>query len=157
METEQLRRESMRIFFRIGSRMKTNFTMALQGMPRSEFFALHQIQEQARQQADENVRVQSLVRAFHTPASGVSRTLRVLEQKGYIERMADPGDRRKACVRLTGQGQKALDACFTRFCNSYDMLLQQLGEEKCLQMIAMMQDLEAALEAQNRMLKNEQP
>lgn len=156
METEQLRRESMRIFFRIGGQMKTNFTMALHGMPRSEFFALHQIREQARQQADGNVRVSNLVRVFHTPASGVSRTLRVLEQKGYIERMADPNDRRKACVHLTEQGQETLEACFIRFCSSFDMLLQQLGEEKCLHMIAMMQDLEAALETQNQMLKNGQ-
>lgn len=156
METEQLRRESMRIFFKIGGQMKTNFAMALHGMPRSEFFALHQIREQARQQTDGNVRVSDLVRFFHTPASGVSRTLRILEQKGYIERMADPNDRRKACVHLTEQGQRILDDCFTRFCASYDMLLQQFGEEKCLQMIAMMQDLEAALETQNRMLKNGQ-
>lgn len=156
METEQLRRESMRGFFRVSSRMKANFAMALNGMPRSEFFALHQIREQARRQADGRVRVAELVRFSRVPASAVSRTLGVLEHKGYVERTADQADRRKTYVCLTEQGQSVLEACCARFFASYDMLLQQLGEEKCLRIIAMMQELEAALELQSQMLKNGQ-
>jgi DNA-binding MarR family transcriptional regulator len=42
-------------------------------------------------------------------STSLTRILNSLEQQGYIERMADPKDKRKAIVHLTNKGKKHRD------------------------------------------------
>ena len=46
-----------------------------------------------------------LAEKLHTQNSAVSRTLKNLEDHGWICRMTDPKDRRNTCVALTESGE----------------------------------------------------
>ena len=109
------------------------------------FYLIHDL---AKKQGREEIWVSELVRRIHTPAPAVSRTLGSLEQKGYVRRAVDCADRRKTCVRVTPEGKGVLDGGFARFSDSCNGIFQTLGPDKSRQLIALLKELEAAMEAQ---------
>ena len=147
-ELDALRREVMRLFFSIGKQMKRRAAHALRGMPRMDFLTLYLIHDLAKKQGREEIWVSELVRRIHTPAPAVSRTLGSLEQKGYVRRAVDRADRRKTCMRVTPEGKAVLDGGFARFSDSCNGIFQALGPDKSRQLIALLKELEAAMEAQ---------
>ena len=134
----------MRLFFSIGKQMKRRAAHALRGMPRMDFLTLYLIHDLAKKQG----RVSERGRRIHTPAPAVSRTLGSLEQKGYVRRAVDRADRRKTCVRVTPEGKAVLDGGFARFSDSCNGIFQTLGPDKSRQLIALLKELEASMEAQ---------
>lgn len=64
-----------------------------------------------RRGRDGMIYVSELTTALNKPPPAVSRSLRLLEQDGLIERTVDPADRRKTVVRITPAGEKARRAC----------------------------------------------
>lgn len=75
------------------------------------------------------VKVSWLVKKSHVPASAVSRTLRTLEQKGFIERTVDKADRRNTFVSLTEAGfsiNREIDNIMEGFA---DAVFGNMGEE----------------------------
>lgn len=77
----------------------------------------------------EGVKVSWLVKKSHVPAPAVSRTLRTLEQKGFIERTVDKEDRRNTFVSLTEVGfsiNREIDNIMEGFA---DAVFGNMGEE----------------------------
>lgn len=75
------------------------------------------------------VKVSWLVKKSHVPAPAISRTLRSLEQKGFIERTADKEDRRNTFVSLTEAGaavNREIDSIMEGFA---DAVFGNMGEE----------------------------
>jgi DNA-binding MarR family transcriptional regulator len=62
----------------------------------------------------ESMRVSDLATCVELDASTVSRQIKQLEDKGIVERTADPADGRASLVRLTESGRELLVATFRR-------------------------------------------
>ncbi|MVU78694.1 MarR family transcriptional regulator [Nocardia sp. ET3-3] len=60
--------------------------------------------------ADEPMRLGELATRLDVEAPHVSRQIQRLEKAGYVERVADPGDRRAQLVRPTASGRSAVEA-----------------------------------------------
>jgi DNA-binding MarR family transcriptional regulator len=60
------------------------------------------------------MRVSDLAAKVELDASTVSRQIKQLEDKGLVERTADPADGRASLVRLTSQGEDTMHAAFQR-------------------------------------------
>lgn len=61
------------------------------------------------------VNVTSLSVSASLPLTTALRRLEVLEERGLVNRLEDPGDRRKTMVRLTGAGLGAMEAFFDHY------------------------------------------
>jgi DNA-binding MarR family transcriptional regulator len=64
--------------------------------------------------ATEALRVSDLACRVELDVSTVSRQIKHLEDKGYIERTADPDDGRASLVRLTDEGTSTMRAAMQR-------------------------------------------
>jgi DNA-binding MarR family transcriptional regulator len=64
--------------------------------------------------ASDGLRVSDLACRVGLDVSTVSRQIKHLEDKGYIERAADPDDRRASLVRLTDEGTSTMRAAMQR-------------------------------------------
>ena len=78
-------------------------------LPPGEFFLLSQIDENRKN--SETVNVSELAVRLDISAPAISRTLRHLEEKGYILRETDKTDRRNTFVLITDTGTDTLSAC----------------------------------------------
>ena len=71
-------------------------------LPRGEFMPLQTIYAYSlRNPGTKGIYVSELASQLKVSSPAVSRTLRSLETKGYIERSADKNDRRSTLIRLT--------------------------------------------------------
>jgi DNA-binding MarR family transcriptional regulator len=71
----------------------------------------------------------------------VSQLIDVLVNRGYLERQADPGDRRRVALELTARGQEALDAGV----RGLDVVDRQLQERVSREQIEAMRSVLIAL------------
>lgn len=70
-----------------------------------------------------------------------SQKLTVLVDKGYLERVGDPHDRRVCYVQLTAQGREVIEADFHKFLSRIDSALTELGNERAETLIDLMHSL----------------
>lgn len=85
-------------------------------------------------------------------APAVSRTLRSLEEKNYVERMVCEGDRRNVYVRVTEEGKEVLNECNRILSELLKSVTEKMGEEDMNRLIGYLNKLEqiAELEIEKR-------
>ena len=85
-------------------------------------------------------------------APAVSRTLRSLEEKNYVERMVCEGDRRNVYVRVTEEGKEVLNECNRILSELLKSVTEKMGEEDMNRLIDYLNKLEqtAELEIEKR-------
>ena len=85
-------------------------------------------------------------------APAVSRTLRSLEEKNYVERMVCEGDRRNVYVRVTEEGKEILNECNRILSELLKSVTEKMGEEDMNRLIGYLNKLEqtAELEIEKR-------
>lgn len=115
------------------------------GLPCGEFFMLHHI-ERLLQESPCGVQVSFLHQKTNMSMSAVSQLLRSLEKKDLILRTISPKDRRVILVTLTDKGQKICKNSHEEFKNYMSELISRFGEEKTRTLIALLKDLDVALE-----------
>jgi DNA-binding MarR family transcriptional regulator len=78
--------------------------------------------------ADGSLQLTQLAERLGMSDQGASKIVNEMEQRGYVERVADPTDRRAKQLRLTQRGQAALTAA-RRFHATYERrLARRLGD-----------------------------
>lgn len=89
---------------------KLNFASILPNISKSEFVALKCIamHDDGHQLRYEGIQVSKLVESLRVLPPAASRTLKSLEEKGYVERMISPSNRRSVYVKLTWAGRDIL-------------------------------------------------
>lgn len=89
---------------------KLNFSSILPGISKSEFVTLKCIAKHHSGYRDccDGIQISRLVEYLRVLPPAVSRTLRGLEEKGYVERIISLSNRRNAYVRLTQAGEDIL-------------------------------------------------
>lgn len=110
-----------------------------------EFCVLRMI-EKENSQEDHKLTPTSLNVLLGTKKPATSRMLAVLEQKSYVERIADKKDHRIYYLELTVSGRRVLDQERKDFQALMDRISQRLGEEEIEQMTKTLLHLSQILE-----------
>ncbi len=112
------------------------------GMPGPEFKMLQTIDALEKDPATEGkLRVSDLVRAMEIPAPLVSRTLKSMEEKGWIWRETDRNDRRSTLVLSTAEGREKKDEVCRRSQKLMDMVGERFGREKMATLEALFEEM----------------
>ncbi|WP_234122672.1 MarR family winged helix-turn-helix transcriptional regulator [Clostridium hydrogenum] len=70
---------------------------------------------------------------FKVTTARIANTLNSLEKKKFIERHADPDDRRKVIVHVTGEGRTAAENKYNEAVNGLKEMLMDLGEKDAVE------------------------
>ena len=118
-------------FFETGQMLRQfNFSAALGILPHSEMHVLGKIGEWIKEHGTGDVSLTDLTRKLEVSKPAVSRTLRNLENKGYIYRRVDEHDRRNTFVTLTEEGIKEMEHSMREICLYMDRALSHLTQEE---------------------------
>lgn len=77
---------------------------------------------------------------------GISQRITALEKLGYVERVANPHDRRVSAVQLTPVGTQLLEEACACVKQKLDAALETMGREKLDTLLFLLEDLTCALE-----------
>lgn len=77
---------------------------------------------------------------------GISQRITALEKLGYVERVANPHDRRVSAVQLTPVGTQLLEEACACVKQKLDAALETMGREKLDTLLSLLEDLTCALE-----------
>ena len=79
--------------------------------------------------------------------SRISKLISGLNQKGFIQKIADPEDSRTTLLRLTGQGQKKINEINNFLNETHQEVLRQMEPEQRLTMMTNLELLKASMES----------
>lgn len=126
---------------------KLKFGNMLTGVSEIEFKTMSAI---SRISMSGDVKVSDIARYLELSAPAVSRTMKALEEKEYIERQTDKQDRRNTFVKLTKKGEEQQKAWMKSFEEFSEAIFARLGDEKSNQLL---EDLEAFVKASKEEMK----
>lgn len=126
---------------------KLKFGNMLTGISEIEFKTMSAI---SRISMSGDVKVSDIARYLELSAPAVSRTMKSLEEKEYIERHTDKQDRRNTFVKLTKKGEEQQKAWMKSFEEFSEAIFARLGDEKSNQLL---EDLEAFIKASKEEMK----
>ena len=126
---------------------KLKFGNMLTGISEIEFKTMSAI---SRISMSGDVKVSDIARYLELSAPAVSRTMKSLEEKEYIERQTDKQDRRNTFVKLTKKGEEQQKAWMKSFEEFSEAIFARLGDEKSNQLL---EDLEAFVKASKEEMK----
>jgi len=89
----------------------------------------------------EGVKVGELVTHMHVTKSAISKMLRILEEKGFIERITDKKDRRNVYVVLSKEGQIAVSRIKVKGEAFTNDIINALGDEDASELIRILNKL----------------
>ena len=69
-----------------------------------------------------------------TPAA-VSQTIRIFEQKGWVERVRPAHDRRTVYIRVSDEGRNHMGECLEQMQQNLQSFITLLGEEDAAAMV----------------------
>lgn len=107
------------------SRLMITATTGIGNLDRSAYLLLHQIASRG------SAGVKVLAEDFRLDISTVSRQTTTLEQKGYVERIPDPSDRRSYSLQLTELGTRELAESTAARQTLVRSLLSNWTDEEC--------------------------
>ena len=81
---------------------------------------------------EHEVRQEDIVESLDLSKPAVSRALKSLEKKGYVERVKDPSDRRASRIILTGQALKLRPEIEHVYNKIYSIAAQGVSEEEAV-------------------------
>lgn len=126
---------------------KLKFGNMLTGVSEIEFKTMSAI---SRISKSGDVKVSDIARYLELSAPAVSRTMKSLEEKEYIERHTDKQDRRNTFVKLTKKGEEQQKAWMKSFEEFSEAIFARLGDEKSNKLL---EDLEAFVKASKEEMK----
>lgn len=126
----------LRVMHRFG-RVSAN-SMFNNGLTKTEFFCLGAICNSGKENPEKGgIYVWELARRTHALPPAVSRTLRELEERGYIERSVDREDRRNIKVLPTAEGLAAWAEVEKKTQAFVDRVLDRMGQENMEQLVGL--------------------
>lgn len=126
---------------------KLKFGNMLTGVSEIEFKTMSAI---SRISKSGDVKVSDIARYLELSAPAVSRTMKSLEEKEYIERHTDKQDRRNTFVMLTTKGEEQQKTWMKSFEEFSEAIFARLGDEKSNKLL---EDLEAFVKASKEEMK----
>lgn len=91
------------------------------------------------------VTLSELAAAMHQSLPALSQRVTVLEEKGFVERVADPADRRVTGLRLTETGRSEMDTAFRRFSGILSQAAGRVGKQNMQKLLQLLGELADAM------------
>lgn len=103
-----------------------------------EFFVLEMlVAHKAEHPGTKGMYVSTLASFLHTSGPAVSRMLRSLDEKGYIERIVDTADRRNTYICMTPQGESAWERSQADLQQFMCGLFDEVGYDNMIMLISL--------------------
>lgn len=140
-------------FMRVASRFtRLHLVDIFTDVSKGEFFLLQILHQHRKGCADsQGMYVSELAAEMRMATPGVSRMLKSLEAKGYIERHVDEKDRRNTYICITQAGEDVRTGLMRHMSQLMDRVFEKMGYDEVRQLIALWNRL---LEAMHEELKN---
>lgn len=111
---------------------KLKFSDMMQNMSKADFIVMNVIMNKGK---DDKMTISELAAIARMLPSAISRTLRGLEEKGYVERTINKNDRRNTYVELTAEGKKQTSAVQREMRDFGKTVMAKLDEQEMNQLI----------------------
>ena len=121
--------ESQRFFDMLNQFKQLNLMERLSLIPHSEFAILKTVMD-AERCGTTMLSVSEIARALRVSPPAVSRKLKSLREKGFIQTQTDELDRRNTYVSATNAGKAALEENFKLVCAFFNRVLSCLKPEE---------------------------
>lgn len=125
--SQELAQDLLRIFSQF-KRSSGQHPLTRLGIKPSEFVLLHLLLEHG-DDALVGMRVTEISDKLQITPSGVTHTINSLEKGGYIERLADPTDRRIVLVKATAKSKEVFKQLYAERVQFIEGLVTFLGEQ----------------------------
>ncbi|MDL2319429.1 MarR family transcriptional regulator [Eubacteriales bacterium OttesenSCG-928-A19] len=130
---------------------------AFSSTPRGEFVAMEILaQHQREHPCAEGLYGGELAARMHVTPPAVSRMLRHLEEKGFIERTVDTQDRRNTYIRLTRVGEAVRERKKEEMAAFMEGVIAEMGEDNMRQLLALWNRLIDHMESEAQAYMNNQ-
>lgn len=111
---------------------KLKFGDIMQNMNKADFIVMNVIMKKGK---DDKMTISELASTARMLPSAISRTLRGLEEKGYVERTINKNDRRNTYVELTAEGKKQTRTVKQELRDFGKTVMAKLDEQEMNQLI----------------------
>lgn len=115
------------------------------GFNNSEFWTLLSIEQCIVTNSEKKVQVSALSEVMHANSTAVSRVLKSLEQKKYVERRTCEKDRRVTYVFITQEGSKAIKQAGEKLDDFFSSVFVNLGDDNLARLTEYMNTLHSML------------
>lgn len=102
------------------------------------------------EEVDRGLSLSALAGVMGQSLPAVSQRISALEAMGYVERVADPRDRRVSGVRLSEGGKALLAEAYQHMSKMMDEAMRAVGEENIAMMMALLEQMATRLEEMGR-------
>lgn len=120
--------------------MKAHKRLAFSYLGKSEFMMLTLILEETENSGDKGgVYVSNIAKKLKITTPAVSKMLKGLEERHYIERKTDTKDRRNTIVSLTEEGKRARKTVFEEMNVFTKRSIERLGENEAKELIRLLE------------------
>ena len=131
---------------------KLKFSDMFPDISRAEFFTMSMIMDKGE---EGKVTISGLAAQAHVLPPAMSRTLRGLENKGYVERNVNKNDRRNTYVELTETGKEITLRTRETMCAFGRAVMEQVDEEEIKRLTAYLNHIYVIAEKEIETRKSE--
>lgn len=129
--------------------MKMHRDLYFTGLRKSEFVML-EIIERENGNREQGVLASDIAKRLRITAPAVSKMLRSMEEKGYVERRVDEKDRRNTRVSITPDGKEAEQQVRRQMQEFITGVIERLGEERTKELIHLMNRYTEIMQEENQ-------
>lgn len=154
-QEEYIKKFKAELAMMMGSKQRIHRNCMPEGITKSEFFALYQIQTGMNESPEnKGIHVSALAKRLNIALSAASRMLNALEERGLVYREIDPKSRRNICVSLTEEGEKMWKKCSENMSGLLERVIIAMGEEDASKLIELWRKFSELMEKEvNLMMK----
>ena len=132
--------------------MKMHRDLCFTGLRKSEFVML-EIIERENGNREQGVLASDIAKRLRITAPAVSKMLRSMEEKGYVERRVDEKDRRNTRVSITPDGKEAEQQVRRQMQEFITGVIERLGEERTKELIHLMNRYTEIMQEEKQIFK----
>ncbi|MCI8401743.1 MAG: winged helix-turn-helix transcriptional regulator [Lachnospiraceae bacterium] len=132
MELREIEREFAHTMHRFGKMNLGHFMEVSRG----EFWVLASLERYEEKHPGEGIQAAKLAKLVDASPQGLSRTLRNLEGKGFLERRTDTRDRRNACICLTKEAHRIMEEGKEQMKRLFAEVVEEMGEDRLRELMS---------------------
>lgn len=130
-------------FFELIQKFRSLNLLVTLPLPRQDYMVLYAVDCLQKEHPD-SCTVSMIAKKMQIPQPAVSRTLRSLENGGYLQREVCRSDRRNTYVSLTDAGKTAVQEADQTLATFHEGIQKRFTKEEAEQLMALLQRLYAA-------------
>lgn len=112
----------------------------IEGLKHSEIVVLFVLKHEVIP-GTQGLKVSEISSILQVTSPSITQLVKSLESAGYVERNADPDDRRAVRIKLTDQGENLVNKAKEDFNASFARLVEHLGLEKSNQLAGLLTEV----------------